>query len=181
MSAYLHRVNSVEEAPTTDAYLLYNLNGGIFYVKRSDYSNFAHYWCRQERFASITMDLATCEQHSLTLDLDFSPTIMEDLRVHLSLPLIESTLKLKLLSHVKHFTYIIAARHGGRGFHIHLPEFVIGHDDYILFCHQLSVPLQYVVQGNGLYKLDILQKYDVGWFRKTRHFCLSTHGNDLCR
>ncbi|GFW11065.1 SF3 helicase domain-containing protein [Trichonephila clavipes] len=70
MSAYLHRVNSVEEAPTTDAYLLYNLNGGIFYVKRSDYSNFAHYWCRQERFASITMDLATCEQHSLT-EMDF--------------------------------------------------------------------------------------------------------------
>ncbi|GFX82826.1 SF3 helicase domain-containing protein [Trichonephila clavipes] len=65
--------------------------------------------------------------------------------------------QLHIISHVKHFTYIIAARHGDRGFHIHLPEFVIGHDDYILFCHQHSVPLQYVVHGNGLYTLDILQ------------------------
>ncbi|GFX57397.1 SF3 helicase domain-containing protein [Trichonephila clavipes] len=124
MSAYLHRVNSVEEAPTTDAYLLYNLNGGIFYVKRLGF---------------------------------FSPNDNGGPPCTSILPLIESTLKLQLLSHVKHFTYIIAARHGGRGFHIHLPEFVIGHDDYILFCHQHSVPLQYVVQGNGLYKLDILQ------------------------
>ncbi|GFX56577.1 uncharacterized protein TNCV_5034961 [Trichonephila clavipes] len=150
-------VNSVEEAPTTDAYLLYNLNGGIFYVKRSDYSNIFHYWCRQERLASITMDLANCEQHSLTLDLDFSPNDSGGPPCTSILPLIESTLKLQLLSHVKHFTYTMAARHGGRDFHIHLPEFVIGHDDYILFCHQHSVPLQYVVQGNGLYKLDILQ------------------------
>ncbi|GFX05808.1 SF3 helicase domain-containing protein, partial [Trichonephila clavipes] len=118
-------------------------------------------------FASITMDLATCEQHSLALDLDFSsPNNSVGPPCTSILPLIESTLKLQLLSHVKHFTYIIAARHGGRGFHIHLPEFVIGHDDYILFCHQHSVPLQYAVQGNGLYKLDIFAKYDVGWFRK---------------
>ncbi|GFR29620.1 SF3 helicase domain-containing protein [Trichonephila clavata] len=158
MSAYLHRINSVEEAPTADAYLLYNLNGGIYYVKRSDYTNFAHYWCRQEHFGSITMDLATCEQHSLTLDLDFSsPKDTGGLPCTSIIPLVESTLKLQLLPHVKHFTYIIAARSGGRGFHIHLPEFVIGHDDYILFCHQQSVPLHYSVQGNGTYKLDILQ------------------------
>ncbi|GFR31706.1 SF3 helicase domain-containing protein [Trichonephila clavata] len=120
MSAYLHRINSVEEAPTADAYLLYNLNGGIYYVKRSDYTNFAHYWCRQEHFGSITMDLATCEQHSLTLDLDFSsPKDTGGLPCTSIIPLVESTLKLQLLPH--------------------------------------SVPLHYAVQGNGTYKLDILQ------------------------
>ncbi|GFU47110.1 SF3 helicase domain-containing protein, partial [Nephila pilipes] len=158
MSAYLHRVNTVEEAPATDAYLLYNIRGGIYYIKRSDFSSFSHYWCRQERFASITMDLATCEHHSLTLDLDFSSDADSEGQPYGSiLPLIESTLKLNFLPHVKHFTYIIAARHGGRGLHIHLPEFAIGHDDYILFCHHLSVPLQYMVDGKGVYKLDILQ------------------------
>ncbi|GFR18125.1 uncharacterized protein TNCT_440151 [Trichonephila clavata] len=98
MSAYLHRLNSVEEAPTADAYLLYNLNGGIYYVKRSDYTNFAHYWCRQEHFGSITMDLATCEQHSLTLDLDFSsPKDTGGLPCTSIIPLVESTLELQLL------------------------------------------------------------------------------------
>ncbi|GFR05402.1 SF3 helicase domain-containing protein [Trichonephila clavata] len=125
MSAYLHKVDSVEEAPTTDAYLLYNLKGGIYYVKQSDYPNFAHYWCRQERFGSITMDLATCEQHSLTLDLDFSsPKDTGGLPCTSIILLIESTLKLQLLPPCKPF---------------------------------YSVPLHYVIQGNGTYKLDILQ------------------------
>ncbi|GFQ75038.1 uncharacterized protein TNCT_518981 [Trichonephila clavata] len=94
------------------------------------------------------MDLATCEQHSLTLDLDFSsPKDTGGLPCISIIPLVESTLKLQLLLHVKHFMYIIAAWPGGRGFHIHLPEFVIGHDDYILFCHQQSVPFHCKIQG----------------------------------
>lgn len=159
MSAYLKRVNSVQEAATLDSYIIYDLNGGIYCIKRKDFKSFSHHWCTQSKFQSGTLNLASAQQHSLILDLDFAPISSNtDCKINPNfLSLIQSTLKLLFLPRVKHFMYIITARKGGKGLHIHLPEFAIGHDDYILLCQELKINLQFDDGNNGKYKLDILQ------------------------
>lgn len=159
---YLKQINSVEEASDLDAYIIYNLKGGIACVKRQDYDpGFAHYWCsqssRNRKFNPLTMDLASTTYHSVILDLDFKGDVeMNEMPYQTYIPVIENTLKMLLLSHVEHFTFIITVRQDGYGLHVHLPEFVISHDDYILFCEQLQPLLRYSVR-QGAYTLDILQ------------------------
>ncbi|GBN19691.1 hypothetical protein AVEN_261776-1 [Araneus ventricosus] len=158
-STYVHRANTVQEASAFDAFILYSLNGGIFYVKRKEFPSFSYYWCVESKFPPFTLDLASAQQHALIFDLDFHATSVNQIS-SISLQLlscIHSTLKLLFLPNVKHFTYVIAARSRGKGLHVHLPEFVISHDDYILLCEHLKTPLGFQEENRGTYSLDILQ------------------------
>lgn len=160
MTAYLHRVNSVEEAPEREICLLYNLEGGTYYIERKNYNDFSHYWSRQGKFEPVVMDLASTDSHCVILDLDFRTVDGQKSNnppYKQIFPLIQSTLKMLLLPHTKHFTYILAARSDGPGLHVHLPECIIGHDDYILLCQQLATPLKCELAGKGTYTLDILK------------------------
>lgn len=161
MTSYVHYVNSISEIPISDCYSFYSLNGGIFYVLSQDYISFAHHWCQQKRFHPISMDLREAVSHSLLFDIDFHPAPNISFTGHGPFseffPYIESALKMLFLTHVHNFTYILATRAGSAGIHIHLPEFNISHDDYILLCEQLKHKFIMNIYSKGKYELDILQ------------------------
>ena len=158
MSAHCHRFNTIEEIPHQDVYLFYNMRGGKFYVERQKYEEFSLVWSRQTNkyTQSVTMDLAATEGHALMFDLDFVESSKHSPGIHHRdmFPNILSNLKMLLLPHLKHFTYIIAFRDDGHGIHVHVPECVIGHDDYILLCEQLHIYFKHTFHY-GTYQLDI--------------------------
>lgn len=98
------------------------------------------------------MDLTSTSTHSVILDLDYksnaSPKGI--------LPIVETVLKMTFLPAISHFTYIVAIRAQHCGIHIHLPEFKIGHDDYILLCETLQQKFRQALIGNETHQLDIL-------------------------
>ncbi|KAG8172720.1 hypothetical protein JTE90_003909 [Oedothorax gibbosus] len=138
-----------------DAYFFYNMNYGKYYMDRKDYQQFCSLWFRKVQRQPLVMDLASAVQHRLILDLDFKPKTHGQPNTFM-IPIIESALKKFLLQYCKHFTFIVTARGDGRGTHVHLPEFVIGHDDYILLCSQLRTELYYAIPDEGKYQLDTL-------------------------
>lgn len=158
MSNYFHRYNEPEEIPHHEVYLLNNMKGGKFYIDRKDYEAFSIIWSRQtnKNQQTVTMDLAAADCHALFFDIDFEEKTKAMPGIHHQdmFPFILSTLKTLLLPKVKHFTYIIACRENGHGIHVHVPECVIAHDDYILLCEQLRLHLQHAFQY-GTYHLDI--------------------------
>ncbi|GBL67040.1 hypothetical protein AVEN_161221-1 [Araneus ventricosus] len=134
-SSKLRKINNVDEAPS-EAYLFYNLKGGIYCLPREHYSTFATHWCNvTSGIAHNTMDLAAANSHSLILDID--ATLLDDAPRDIPeslFDLIHSNLNLLFLPAVPHFTYIVATRPHSCGVHVYLPEFCISHDDYIQFC-----------------------------------------------
>lgn len=152
-SSFLNAVNQVSEVPP-ESYILYNLDGGIFWIKTEHYSDFVLQWIGKSSRPSLTMDLSSTLMHSIILDFDYQPPHKYDPVTLLNA--IEYVLKSTFLPNVKHFTYIVALRKGGRGVHVHLPEFEIASDDYILFCESLRFHFKEAMMGNEAYKLDIL-------------------------
>lgn len=136
------------------------MTGGQYYVKRKDYKNFSCIWSRQTNRHTqfVVMDLAATDCHGLMFDIDFkAKDECEEILYPLYdsiLPLIQSNLKMLLLPLVKHFTYIIAVRSHSHGVHVHIPECIIGHDDYILLCQQLKLDFDHTIR-QGHYQLDI--------------------------
>lgn len=152
-SPFLKAVNQTSEVPP-DSYILYNLNGGIFWVKFKDYQEFLLQWIGASKRPPLTMDLSSALVHSIILDFDYqSPHPFYPVKV---LNAIEYVLKSAFLPNVKNFTYLVALREGGKGIHIHLPEFKIGSDDYILFCESLQYTFKEAMMSDKSYKLDIL-------------------------
>lgn len=163
MAQYLHRINSKEEAPSYDVIFIYNLSGGKCYINQQDYDpGFARHWCMQTPTTrksvknALTLDLASAAAHCLIFDLDFKQQGEVDEPPYTAyIPMVESTLKMLFLSKVDNYTFIVTVRSDGYGVHIHLPEFVIAHDDYIKLCQQLKPLLAYSIPGVGRYELDI--------------------------
>lgn len=163
MAQYLHRINSKDEAPSPNVIFIYNLSGGTCYINQQDYDpGFARYWCMQTPITrkcvknALTLDLSSAAAHCVVLDLDFKK--LGEIReppYNAYIPVLESTLKMLFLSKVTNYTFIVAVRAGGYGIHIHLPEFIIAHDDYIKLCQQLKPLLAYSIPGVGRYELDI--------------------------
>ena len=156
MPRYLHEIHELREAAGKDFLVIYHLRGKKFFVERNDYPDFCKYWCRLTAYEPLVMDLASAAQHRLVFDVDFKPKITgrpNDFMISI----IESAFKKILLPYCKHFTYIVTARQDSPGMHVHLPEFVIGHDDYILLCQQLFQDLNYTIPDLGIYELDTLK------------------------
>lgn len=154
MAQFLHEINSVQEAPP-DSYLIYNISGGIYYISYKNYTSFASQWIGKSTYPHLTMDLCSTRAHSLILDLDYKldgTCISQDI-----LDSIEAILKMVFIPSVPNFTYIIACRKNSAGIHVHLPEFLIAHDDYILFCGYLQNQLINTLKNKKSYELDILQ------------------------
>lgn len=152
-SPFLNAVNNTSEVPP-ETYIVYDLNGGIFWIETKKYPDFVLQWIGASNRPSLTMDLSSALVHSIVLDFDyragqpFSPSALFEA--------IEYVLKSILLPNVKNFTFIIALRKDGKGVHVHLPEFKIGSDDYILFCESLQYKFKEAMMGCQAYKLDIL-------------------------
>lgn len=153
MSKYLHEFNSLKEVGNKDFYLIYNICGKKFYLERAHYPEFCKIWIRQTVFEPLVLDLASADHHCLVFDFDCKdqPDTIHFKRL---LRFIEGALKELLLPHFKHFTYIISSRSDGAGVHLHLPEFVISHDDYILLCGKLGEQLEWEKERIGNYTLD---------------------------
>lgn len=152
-SPFLHKVNTVDEAPS-ETFILYSLHGGIFWIDRKDYEDFVLQWIGLSNPPPLAIDLSSTNYHSIVLDFDFK--FQSSYTLKSICELIESILKTTFLPSVPNFTYIIACRRGGKGIHIHLPEFKIGSDDYILFCESLQYKFKQAMCGNESYVLDIL-------------------------
>lgn len=151
VSNLLKKINSPAEAPP-DSYILYNLENGIYYVNARDFPNFSTEWIELVKSPSLTMDLTYTPSHSIILDLDLLPTSSPTTGIF---HIIETVLKMTFLPAVSHFTYIIAMRARHQGIHVHLPEFKIGHDDYILFCEMLQQKFRQALIGHETHRLDI--------------------------
>lgn len=152
-SSFLKKINHREEAPP-DAYIIYDINGGIFWVNGKDFPNFTIEWIGIPKPPPYTVDLSSVGAHAVILDFDYYPNHEE---VGISIfNIIETILKMTFLPSVENFTYIIALRPHHTGIHIHLPEFKIGYDDYILLCESLQYKFRQALLGNNVYKLDIL-------------------------
>lgn len=132
---YYKQIADIKHAPL-ESFLIYNLNGGIGYILREDYDAFCRYYIKSNTFSkNYVMDLAFAKYHSLVFDIDFKGCFsVNDKSVYLTTHL-KPTLKFNFDG--KNFTYICATRPNG-GLHIHLPEFIISHDDYIHFCSHLK-------------------------------------------
>lgn len=157
MSEYIKKVNTLHEVPF-DAYVLYRLTGGIFYILQKDYPHFIFEWVEHVGVPCLTMYLTYTQSHSLILDLDFKSTnqniefVSDEI-----LNIIQTILKMTFIPIVSNFTYIIAPRSNHGGIHIHLPEFQVAHDDYILFCESLQANFNKTLQSGDKYNLDILR------------------------
>lgn len=152
-SSFLKRINHRLEAPR-DAYILYNLNGGIFWINIKDFPNFTLEWIALSKPPPYTLDLTSVGTHAIILDLDYYPN-QSGMGTDI-FQIIETVLKMIFLPSLGNFTYIIARRPGHLGMHVHLPELKIGHDDYILLCEMLQYRFRQAFMGSELYKLDIL-------------------------
>jgi hypothetical protein len=153
---YIRKINKKEEAPL-DSYLIYNIDGGVYYVPYNEYSNFTTQWLGKGPKPPLTMDLAFARSHALILDLDFKSTRSHVVKTsEETLAVIETVLKSFFIPGIPNFTYIIARREDGAGIHIHLPEMVIAHDDYVILCQDLQPKLKHSVR-EGYYELDILR------------------------
>lgn len=153
-SSFLKKINQRQEAPP-DAYILYNLEGGIYWISAKDFPNFTLEWIGLNNNPPYTLDLSSVGTHAVILDLDYFPN-PSGIGTSI-LQVIETVLKMVFLPSLGNFTYIIARRPRHLGMHIHLPELKIGYDDYILLCEMLQYRLRQALMGNAIYKLDILR------------------------
>ncbi|KAG8175223.1 hypothetical protein JTE90_022646 [Oedothorax gibbosus] len=157
MSKYLHEYNSLSEVAGKDVYLIYSILGKKYYLERNVYPEFCKIWVRQTIFEPLVLDLASADHHCPVFDFDCKDQPLDNKQMKRLLRYFEAVLKELLLPHFKHFTFIVSFRSDGAGIHVHLPEFVIGHDDYILLCDKLSDQFELEKERFGNYKLDTLQ------------------------
>ena len=153
VSPSLRKINTRHEAPL-DAYLLYDLKGGIYWISLKDFPRFTIEWIGIPKPPAITVDLTSTGVHAIIFDLDYHPA-EKDIS-HNIINIFESILKMVFIPSVPNFTYIIATRKEHKGIHIHMPEFKISHDDYILLCEHLQFRLKQSLSGHDNYTLDIL-------------------------
>ena len=153
VSPLLRKINSHQEAPS-GAYLLYDLEGGIYWIPIKDFPNFTVEWIGIPKPPPLTVDLISTCTHAIIFDFDYHPQ-NTNLKVSI-FQILESILKMTFLPAVSNFTYIIALRPQHMGIHIHLPEFKIAHDDYILLCQHLHFKLKQALVGNDTYILDLM-------------------------
>lgn len=156
-------VNKKDVPP--EFYILYDMvEKKIWGVKRDQYMDFVnHYFINHQNGESVhlTMDLAFARTHSLMFDIDIkvdSTCKREDIENYLTSvvkPIITST-----FCQLTCYTFILASRRDGYGLHVHFPEFVISHDDYIIFCTQLQPQLEFKSQ-NFTASLDIVKNFNL--------------------
>lgn len=155
-SPFLNQVNHVSEVPP-QSYIFYSLEKGIFWIKAKNYPQFVLQWMGSSDKPALTMDLSSAIVHSIILDFDYITSLSFTAKLVTNMiETIQCILKSVLLPNVKNFTFIVALRKDGRGVHIHLPEFKIGSDDYVLFCESLQYKFKEVMMGEEKYKLDII-------------------------
>ncbi|GFR32551.1 SF3 helicase domain-containing protein [Trichonephila clavata] len=157
---YLTSISHLKDAPQ-DSYIIYNMKGGIYYIKQKDFLKFANFFIKHTLEETYyTIDLALAIEHALILDLDFhykeqyNPTFVESYIERYLIPVLKS-----LFHQIPCFTMISAIREGG-GLHIHLPEFQISHDDYIVLCIQLQSQLNREF-SNFSVTLDVVKNFNL--------------------
>ncbi|GBO41941.1 hypothetical protein AVEN_155323-1 [Araneus ventricosus] len=141
MDPYLVPIHHVEHA-IKDSYVIYDLQGGIFYCKHGNWNNFARFFTRTHSCdRSFTLDLCLAVTHALIFDIDVKykntdGNVLNSLLGYLD-NLLTVVLKPIFFPKILHFTCILAFRPNG-GMHLHFPEMAIVHDDYIRLCEQLQ-------------------------------------------
>lgn len=158
LNNYITKIHNVDQAEL-ESYIFYNMSGGISYCPKAKFKEFSRVWTRTSHDnVRLAMDLCSAQSHTLFFDLDCNKNVSEKM-----LPVVfkafQSVLKVLLLPHVHNFTMLISTRPQSSGIHVHLPEFAICHDDYILLCEQLQPQFHRGFQTDRHeqfeYKLDI--------------------------
>lgn len=129
-------ITDSSHAPS-DSILIYNMLGGLGYVCRENYAAFCQYYIKGTTFKKHhTMDLAFAKYHNLILDIDFKGSFSLNEKINFMDSYLKPTLK-SFFDELPCFTCIFTTRNNG-GLHVHMPEFLISNDDYIIFCTQLQ-------------------------------------------
>ena len=168
MDQYLTPINRVEDAPA-ESYVIYKITGGLYYCENKNYIIL----CKQLSLSSnpnehLTMDLSCTQGHALVFDIDikFSDNSKFIPSQHLLLSYYEKVFSIVLKTHfgrLNHFTTIVALRENFvGGMHVHLPEFIISHDDYIEFCSLIQADCSKIIPQIGAeIKLDIVCNFSL--------------------
>lgn len=129
-------ITDVKHAPL-DSFLIYNMEGGLGFITRENYAAFCQYYTKGTTFKKHhTMDLAFAKYHNLILDIDFKGQFTHNDKIIFMETYLKPTLK-SFFDELPCFTCIFTTRTSG-GIHIHMPEYLVGNDDYVLLCTQLQ-------------------------------------------
>ena len=147
-----------------DSYIIYDMkNCKILAIKKENYISFSALHCVKGENKYYTLDLAFAQTHSLFFDIDFKGQYsFQDFIKFLKNKLAPALQFFFCQS--QFFTYIISMRNRG-GIHLHIPEFVINHDDYILLCNQLQPHLEWITNEFSV-TLDIPSNFNLAFCSK---------------
>jgi hypothetical protein len=155
-----------------NAYIIYDMNGGKYFVTYKDYSGFVNSYLTGPLPSmphSLTMDLNVALSHIICLDIDIRHTLggMDP-----SL-FVESYVREILIPKVKnvfdnggfdHFTLILAKGRTG-GLHVYLPEFYIYNDDYEYLCEYVLSELSIATESIA-FRLDTPTNFNLSYASK---------------
>lgn len=148
-----------EDIPRRDDYIIYNMCGGKYYSSKVSFPNFAQHFLRLNNMNHyLTMDLSSTPAHLLMFDIDVKyENIFNTKKIcmeYIDKPCM--SILMTLFLRFKNLTLVVAHREKG-GLHLHFPEIIIGHDDYIRLCSQLQMQFEYKIPGKAEFHLDILK------------------------
>lgn len=147
-----------------DSYIIYDMkNCKIFAIKRENYISFSTLHCVKQENKHYCLDLAFSRTHTLIFDIDFkgqySPDNIQTYITECLSPVLQFTFCKNY-----YFSYITCYRKYG-GLHLHFPELIINHDDYILLCQQLQPHLEWKKENFSV-TLDIPKNFNLAFCSK---------------
>lgn len=161
---------------TPDSYIIYDMGlKKIYGVKRDNFYTFSNIHCIKQSNLHYTMDLAFARTHSLMFDIDIKGRCSnEEFLIYIN-DILKPTIS-SIFHEVTSFTVIECLRDNG-GLHVHFPEFIINHDDYILLCTKLQYKLNFKDDVKSI-TLDIPINFNLPFCSKPNGKCYFPYNID---